>query len=150
MSTDRSKLAWYVCGPMTGIPRFNYPLFDLVTQRLRLTAEVISPCELDSQAMQDGARASPDGDFGQLTELSNGETWGDVLARDVRIIEKRVGQFALLPGWQRSRGARLEVFVGLLVGVTEFHQVIFASDGTFNWISLSLMEVRQQIRDNMP
>ena len=150
--TDRSNMAWYVCGPMTNIARFNYPMFDIVTQHLRLDPAnmVVSPTELDSKLMQDLARASLDGD---LTKMQNdsGETWGDVLARDVKLIEKLIGKFALLPGWQKSRGARLEVFVGLLVGVTEFYFVSFSGDGAINLLPAYNAEaIRQALRENMP
>lgn len=149
MST-RNELAWYVCGPMTRIPRFNYPLFDLVTAWLRLKFEnVISPTELDSEVMQDLARASLDGAADKM-QLDSGETWGDVLARDVRLIEKQIGHFALLPGWERSRGARLEVFVGLLVGVESFNTVSFDYAGEVSVTPMTLDNVRETIRRNMP
>lgn len=148
--TDRSTMAWYVCGPMTRIPRFNYPLFHLVTMHLRLQPRaVISPAELDSKEMQALAWASPDGDLTKM-ENDSGETWGDVLARDVRLIEKQIGAFALLPGWDRSRGARLEVFVGLLVGITEFHTVSFSYDGSIQMLSVDIDAIRESIRRNMP
>lgn len=147
---DRSSLAVYVCGPMTGRPRFNYPLFHLVTNYLRLAErEVISPTELDSTEMQIVAWASPDG---APTELAakTGETWGDVLARDVRLIEKKVGAFALLPGWEKSRGARLEVFVGLLVGITDFSSVQFYPDGMPDICPIDTDDIRTILRRNMP
>lgn len=148
---DRDSMAWYVCGPMTGIPRFNYPLFDIVTAHLRLEveSEVISPTELDSKRMQKVARESFDG---SPTDMVNetGESWGDVLARDVRIIEKKVGNFALLPGWRESRGARLEVFVALLVGVKSFHEVSFTPTGKMVFSVLTDKEIRTAIRENMP
>lgn len=147
---DREHLAWYVCGPMTGKPRFNYPLFDIVTAHLRLNNdEVVSPTELDSVEMQAVARASLDGAPTQMA-VQTGETWGDVLARDVRLIEKEIGHFALLPGWERSRGARLEVFVGLLVGVTNYNTVAFQRDGTIDVISIDVEAIREILRSNMP
>lgn len=151
MSAQRSDKAWYVCGPMTRIPRFNYPLFHLVTCFLRndKTRTVISPAELDSKEMQELAWASPDGDLAKM-ENDSGETWGDVLARDVKLIEKQIGNFALLPGWELSRGARLEVFVGLLVGVTSFHLVTFGYDGKVQMAPAEVSFIRDQIRSNMP
>ncbi|MDE2096999.1 MAG: DUF4406 domain-containing protein [Patescibacteria group bacterium] len=151
MSTDRGDMAWYVCGPMTRVPRFNYPLFHLVAHHLRLYPglTVISPTELDSKEMQAAAWASPDGDPTKLAS-ETGETWGDVLARDVRLIEKQVGRFALLPRWQESRGARLEVFVGLLVGITTFKEVLFTPQGEPVLVDQTVEQIRQKIRENMP
>lgn len=38
----------YVAGPMSGLPRFNYPVFDLVTNALRSRGyEVVSPAETE-------------------------------------------------------------------------------------------------------
>jgi Domain of unknown function (DUF4406) len=149
--TDRSNMAWYVCGPMSGLPRFNYPLFHLVACYLRdkVEQEVISPTELDSKKMQALAWASKDGNLAAM-EAGSGETWGDVLARDVRLIEKKIGHFALLPGWEKSRGARLEVFVGLLVGVTDFYTVYFDENGRVMTYLQSLSVIRDEIRRNMP
>jgi hypothetical protein len=151
MSTDRSNMAWYVCGPMSRLPRFNYPLFHLVACHLRDTTdlEVISPTELDSKKMQALAWASKDGDLAAM-EKDSGETWGDVLARDVRLIEKKIGHFALLPGWEKSRGARLEVFVGLLVGVTDFHTVSFSETGKLLIFKANLDYIRKAIKENLP
>ena len=147
----RENLAWYVCGPMTGVPRFNYPLFELVTAFLRLDQgrTVINPAELDSPEMQSYARLSCDGDSALLAKYTK-ETWGDVLARDVRMIEREVGHFVLLPGWEKSRGARLEIFVGLLVGIQRFWWVLFQGDGAVLLYSADVPTIRQVIRDNMP
>lgn len=145
----RAPMAWYVCGPMTGIARFNYPMFDIVTNHLRLTNEVvISPTELDSGDMQTMARASKTGNFADIKAA--GETWGDILARDVKLIEKNIGHFALLPGWWKSRGARLEVFVGLLVGIESYHSVGFSQDGEILLHQVPIGSIRQMIRENMP
>lgn len=148
--TDRSTLAWYVCGPMAGLQRFNYPLFDMVTANLRedKARTVVSPTELDSQQMQDAARASLTGNMADLDGC--GETWGDVLARDVKLIEKQIGHFALLPNWERSRGARLEVFVGLLVGITDFNYVTIDGNGKPFYTPVDITTIRNAIRQNIP
>lgn len=141
--------AIYVCGPMTGIPKFNYPLFEAVTAQLRADGLlVISPAEQDSAHMQELAKASPDGDLAWLTKQS-GESWGDVLSRDVKLIHDHIKGFALLPGWTKSRGAKLEVFVGLLCGITDFAEVEVDHDG-FNINEVSPDYIREQIRGNMP
>jgi len=104
----------YVAGPMTGIPQFNFPAFDAAAADLRARGyDVVSPAELDDPETREVALASPDGapDSGS----SNGETWGDFLARDVKLIaDEGIEAIVCLPGWERSRGARLETFVARL------------------------------------
>lgn len=143
--------ATYVCGPMSGVPQFNIPLFDKVAANLReKDVKVVSPAELDSEAMREFSLKSETGNMAELTEqlVAAGhprETWGDVLARDVKLIHDEIGAFVLLPGWQKSRGARLEVFVGLLCGVKEF--TIVAKDGYWH---VDAEYIRGKMRENMP
>ena len=108
----------YIAGPMTNIPQFNLPQFNAVAQWLRAEGhEVISPVELDSPAMREAAWRSADGkwDHTQPAPGSN-ETWGVVLGRDVAVVADTVDGVALLPGWEVSKGARLEAFTALLCG----------------------------------
>lgn len=107
-------MKWYLSGPMSGLPQFNFPAFDAAATNLREAGyEIVSPHELDSEAVQKAAWAS---DTGDVSELPPGETWGALLARDVKIIADEVDGIILLPGWTKSRGARLEVVTGLLAG----------------------------------
>ena len=112
----------YLAGPMSGIPQFNFPEFYRVTKilRERHRLEVFSPAELDAQhGVDKQALASPDGDASKLTQ-----TWGDLLARDVKMIaDEGIQGIVLLPGWQRSRGARLEASVGLLCGTNFYYWI---------------------------
>jgi hypothetical protein len=105
----------YIAGPMTGIPKFNVPLFDHVALQLRNQGfEVVSPAELDSPEMRREALRSKDGALGPL-EYATGETWGHVLARDVKMLcDTGIEAIVLLPNWWQSRGATLETTVGLL------------------------------------
>jgi hypothetical protein len=101
----------YLGGPMTGIPQFNFPAFDAAATDLRERGfDVLSPAELDDPVTLAAALASPDGAPGSGS--TNGETWGDFLARDVKLIaDGDLDAVVVLPGWERSRGARLETFV---------------------------------------
>ncbi len=108
----------YVCGPMTGHAQFNLPTFDAATADLRERGhDVVSPAELDDPETRKVALASPDGAPGSGS--SNGETWGDFLARDVKLLaDDGIEAIAVLPGWEKSKGARLETFVGRLCGLS--------------------------------
>ena len=107
----------YLAGPMTGYPQFNFPAFEAAAAALRSSGiAVISPAEVDDDtAVGTAARNSTDGKLDANGKLA-GQTWGDLLARDVKIVADQVSGVALLPGWERSKGAKLEVTVALLAG----------------------------------
>lgn len=98
---------------MTGYPQFNFPAFEAAARDLRARGyTVISPHELDSPPVQAAAWASPDGKLKDGAVA--GETWGQILARDVEVVADKVDGIAFLANWRKSRGARLEALVGLL------------------------------------
>lgn len=105
---------YYIAGPMSGIPRFNIPAFDEAARKLREAGfNIVSPAELDDPVTREMAWNSPDG--ATLNDVHpNGESWGDFLARDVKLVADKVQGVIVLPGWEKSRGARLEVMVALL------------------------------------
>jgi hypothetical protein len=104
----------YIAGPMSGIPQFNYPAFIKAAQHLRdLGHEVVSPAEMDSEEMKELAMASETGNWTDLG--GSGESWGDVLAKDVKLVADEIEGVTMLPGWEKSRGARLEAFVAMSV-----------------------------------
>lgn len=108
---------WYLAGPMRGYPQYNTPAFREAASRLRANGyNIISPAELDSPSIQAAAQASLDGKECDATGQIGGETPGQILGRDVQVIMDCVTGIALLPDWWKSRGARLEVFVGLTQG----------------------------------
>ena len=87
----------YVAGPMTGIPEFNFPAFNAAAARLRAAGhEVINPAE------NEGGDTS--------------KTWAYYMRQDLHHVLS-VEAIAVLPGWQRSRGATLEVAVARALGL---------------------------------
>lgn len=101
----------YIAGKMSGVPRCNFPAFDAAASDLRARGwDVICPTELDDEEIRAAAMASEDG--GPI----NGHTWGDFLSRDVKVVADEVQGIVFLPGWESSRGARLEACVGLMCG----------------------------------
>lgn len=107
----------YVAGPMTGIPQFNFPAFDRAAEKLRDAGyDVISPAELDEPEVRKAALDSPDG---ALEGEFSPETYASFLARDVEIVAG-VDGVALLPGWENSRGAQLEVRVAELFDIPRY------------------------------
>ena len=100
---------------MTGIPQFNIPAFDEATETLRSQGHtIISPAERDTYETRKGALASKTGDH---SDLSGAETYGDMLARDMKILADEVGGIVFLPGWHESRGAKTEAYIALVMNL---------------------------------
>lgn len=137
---------WYLAGPMSHIPQFNYPTFFRVAKALRAEGyNVLSPAEQDSPEQLEIILASPDGNIGAIDKEVG--TWGDFLSHDVKLIADKVGGIVFLPGWQQSRGARLEGYVGLTCG-HPFMEVNFYGHGPEQQLLLSDLSpdrVKQEI-----
>lgn len=87
----------YLSGPMTGYANWNYPTFAKAADRLReLGHTVLNPAENDG-----GSTHRPRADYIRM-DLHN-------------LLEAEA--VAVLTGWERSRGARLEVEIGLQLGL---------------------------------
>ena len=100
---------WYLAGKMSGIPQFNFPKFDRVAATLRAAGMIIiTPSELDTAEIRTAALASKDGQ-----PMGVGGSWGDFLARDVKVIADQVDGVILMDGWLDSKGARQEAFTAL-------------------------------------
>lgn len=80
----------YLSGPMTGIDDHNFPAFREAACRLRNQGYVVlSPAELG---------------------MIDGGLWSHYLKRDLKWL-LRCEAVAVLPGWQNSKGANLEVYL---------------------------------------
>lgn len=103
---DMTGRTYYLAGPMSGLPANNIPAFDAAAAFLRndLGLCIVSPAELDDPAVREAS----------LNNEPLNKTWGDFLSRDLKIVADQVQGIILLPGWERSRGARLEAYCGVL------------------------------------
>lgn len=87
----------YLAGPMTGLPMFNFPAFDAAEEMLRsLGHDVINPAQLDR-----------DVGFDPATTVVSQEFLRDALRRDLSALCD-ADAIAMLPGWEKSGGARVE------------------------------------------
>lgn len=107
----------YIAGPMAGVEEFNYPLFNAVAELLRgLDFKVVNPAELDGT---DGwPEATPTDDH----YVAPVERAG-FMRRDLpHVLE--CDAIALLPDWETSTGANIELLVALAAGkeVWEFFE----------------------------
>ena len=92
----------YVSGPITGYSDKNKPAFDLLSTQLRnLGYEVVNPFDLDFPGF------NPE------------ECWFKYLKRD---LAKAIfcDAVCLLPGWEESKGAKLEVLVAQELNIPLF------------------------------
>ncbi|QXE10700.1 DUF4406 domain-containing protein [Pseudomonas sp. AN-B15] len=92
---DRSNRL-YLAGPMTGFEDFNFPAFNAMAAQLRARGYVVeNPAEHG---------------------VVEGADWADYMAYDLTRLGL-CGQIAVLPGWENSKGARLEVHIARELGM---------------------------------
>lgn len=103
-------MRYYLAGPMTYIPQFNFPAFFAAEKELKAMGyDIQLPADMADPVAVQHAMASENGAPG-----TSSVTWGQCLAKDVELIADHVQGIILMKGWQQSRGARLEAFVGIL------------------------------------
>ena len=89
----------YIAGPMSGIEECNFPLFDMAAADLKAKGwNVINPAQMDRDIGFDPVVDIADADFLQAA-----------MARDCEAIIHSADAIAMLPGWERSKGARGEM-----------------------------------------
>jgi hypothetical protein len=96
---------------MSGVKEFNYPAFESAASVLRDWGyKVTSPVEIDHMK---GVEGILDADAGKISEFG----WSDCLARDIeRIVDGDIDGVVVLDGWEKSKGASLEVHVAQQLG----------------------------------
>ncbi len=86
----------YISGPMTGYPECNYPAFIKAEEELRKMGytKVINPAKINH----------PDTD------------WSNCMRRAITELMK-ADTMVLLPGWDQSKGARIEMEIAIKLGM---------------------------------
>jgi Domain of unknown function (DUF4406) len=86
----------YLSGPMTGLPDNNFPAFHAVAKALREAGEdVVNPAEINPDA-----------------SLS----WEQCMRADIKALCD-CDEIFLLPGWEKSKGAHLELHIAHRLGL---------------------------------
>lgn len=86
----------YLSGPMTGLPDMNFPLFNKAAATLRAKGmEVVNPAEICAD--QPGS-------------------WEKFMREDIKALCD-CDMIVLLPGWESSKGAHLELHIAHRVGL---------------------------------
>lgn len=83
----------YLSGPMTGLPGFG-------RERMRFAEGLARQCW-------------PDAEVVNPADVPADWTWEQAMEQDLRTLRERATVVVLLSGWEKSKGARLEVRIAL-------------------------------------
>ena len=90
----------YICGAMRGIPQLNHPAFFEAEETLKKKGyNVINPARMDQELGLDPHNSQMDGKFIE-----------DCARRDIDAVFE-CDELALLPNWEKSKGAKAEIAV---------------------------------------
>lgn len=96
----------YVAGPMSGLPDLNFPAFHAAAAKLRASGyDVVNPAEIN-------------------VDPSAG--WVECLRKDIAQLVTCDG-IALLPGWEKSKGAALECHIATALQMKVIYVDYFAN-----------------------
>ena len=108
------KLRTYIAGPMRGYENSNFDMFDKAEDFLRNQGHIpISPAEMDR--FYEGWGKYPPEDF-----VATKEDEKRFITRDLEVILTCTG-ICLLPGWEQSKGARLENALAEFLGLKIYY-----------------------------
>jgi hypothetical protein len=100
----------YLSGPMSGIKDYNFPEFMRITKILRDTFKwsVINPAEEDNLTQED---------LDKIKDFSvDEEKRMSFLIRDIILmITRGINGIVMMPGWENSKGAKIELFIAMYV-----------------------------------
>lgn len=103
------NLSIYICGPMSGLPDLNFPAFYAAEDQLKRAGyAVLNPAD-------------------RAGRVKN-QPWEWYLRRGILDVCRADG-IALLPGWENSRGAQLEMHVA--------NQLAMPSTTVDGWVALA-------------
>lgn len=94
----------YISGPMTGLPEFNFPAFyDAARQLREMGFDAVNPAEINAET---------------------GGDWHEYLKADIKALCD-CDTLVLLPGWEKSQGAHLELHLAhrLRLDVIQFEKL---------------------------
>lgn len=94
----------YISGPMTGLPEFNYPEFERVSEALKeLGYEVVSPAQPEL--------------------LGDGIGW-DFCMRSSIVLLMKCNAIYMLDGYENSRGAMLEYAISGALKMVVLNEIV--------------------------
>lgn len=100
----------YIAGPMSGHEDWNFPAFFEAEEQLKeIGHETLNPAANDGASLETAIQNA-------ISARDNGATWASYMRRDLHSLVLS-DSLCLLPGWQRSKGASLEVQVAQALGI---------------------------------
>jgi hypothetical protein len=119
------ELTYYLAGPMSGYPHYNFPEFEYFAEILREAGiKVNAPNEID---------------HGETIETRGGLPYETYLQAGLALLEKSEG-IILLAGWPRSTGACRELSRSIDLGMPVYF--IFDPQGSCDNVQLISMNRR--------
>jgi hypothetical protein len=114
--TDIKKV--YLAGPMRGIPEFNFPAFYAAAETLRAKGYIVfNPAEKDTEKYGvDISKGNMTGDEEQA-RIEHNFNLREALCADMTFICLKADAIALLPGWEKSKGAVAEFALAQALGL---------------------------------
>lgn len=131
MSKQSQQEAVYIAGPMTGLPDYNYREFNRIADHLR------------KYGFEKGSR--PPAILNPAEALMADTTLGyEFYMRSAIHLVLQADTIVLLPGWEESRGATMEVLIAQRLGLT-IRMVDSEHDGlTFPEVDLPSLGVAEE------
>lgn len=130
----------YIAGPMRSCPDWNFGEFDRAAERWRNAGwQPFSPAQID-RALQYGPETASGEDPSHLRH---------VIAIDLACIS-HADALALLPGWQRSAGATVELALALFLSLPVYNAVtmerIYPETKPWSDLRIQTTEMEQRCR----
>lgn len=89
----------YISGPMSGLPELNYPAFFAAEDRIKdQYSKVLNPARLQLEKGQENK-------------------WENWMRKAIALMMEAT-HVVLLPGWKKSKGARIEVILAKVLKMT--------------------------------
>ena len=106
----------YLAGPMRNVPYFNFPAFFAAEAKLKKKGhKVFNPARRDVQKYGKEV-AAPSGSIKEAASQV-GFSLREALAMDTTWICINADAIALLPGWEKSKGANAELALAKALGL---------------------------------
>jgi len=117
----RKPIRTYIAGPMKGIKLFNFPAFDAARDLLNNVWDgfiAVSPADIDRDHGFDPIHLPDDHDWSVIPVQAG--TREEIIRRDIDAVLS-CNAIYMLPGWEKSAGAKAELHLARWAGKRIYH-----------------------------